>query len=192
VLIRLLVLGACALGAAAALAQDQPRSDGRPDDQVPRLDELLPPGQRREPPPERRESAPQGREAVPQGRESRGEVRPSDRWGAVAYTADGAFGAAYGIETKDVAERLAIDECRRESTDKNDCSRGVIVRQDSWFHIQFCQRGNDAYAHVTSGRTLVEVNQQAAQYAAQSKYGAENCRMVPNGLFHSGGLHTRM
>jgi hypothetical protein len=186
VLIRLLVLGVCALTAAAALAQDQPRSgDGRPDDDVPRLDELLPPSQKRELPQERRDSA-------PQGRESRGEMRPSDRWGAVAYTADGAFGAAYGVETKEVAERLAVDECRRESTDKNDCSRGVLAGQDRWFHIQFCQRGNDAYAHVTSARTLAEVNQQAAQYAAQSKYGAENCRMVPNGLLHSGGLHTRM
>ena len=27
--------------------------------------------------------------------------------------------------------RLAIDECRRESTDKDDCTRGAIVRQDS-------------------------------------------------------------
>jgi hypothetical protein len=168
----------------AVLAQDKPRS-GSGSDEVPRLDDLLPPPQRRESPQERRDSP-------PQGRDSREEVRPSDRWGAIAYTADGAFGASYGIEAKDVAERLAIDECRRESTDKNDCSRGVITRQDSWFHIQFCQRGTDAYTHVTTARTLVEVNQQAARFAQDSKYGLDSCRMVPNGLFHSGGVHTRI
>jgi hypothetical protein len=119
-------------------------------------------------------------------------LRPNDRWGAVAYTADGAFGAAYGIETKADAERLAVDECRRESTDKADCSRGVITRQDSWFYIQFCRRGNDWSTHITTRATLAETNQAAAQYAQTSRYGAENCRMVPNGLFHSGGMHTRM
>jgi hypothetical protein len=184
VLTRLTILGLCALWATATLAQDKPRPGDRPDD-VPRLDELLPPTQRRE-------AAPERREAAPERRDSRSEIRTSDRWGAVAYTADGAFGAAYGIETKDIAERLAVDECRRESTDKNDCTRGVITRQDSWFHIQFCQRGTDAYTHVTSGRTLAEVNARAAQFARESKYGAESCRMVPNGLFHSGGMHTKM
>lgn len=121
-----------------------------------------------------------------------GDPRDAERWGAVAYTADGAFGAAYGIETKQDAERLAIGECERESTDKKDCSRGVVTRQDSWFQIQFCQRGGDIYTHVTTKRTLVETNQAAAQFAQKSKYGLESCRLLPNGLFHSSGLHTRI
>ena len=116
----------------------------------------------------------------------------SAKWGAVAYTADGAFGAAYGFDSKEEAERLAIDACRKESTDKNDCSRGVITRQDSWFHVQFCRIGRDWTTHVTSHPTLPAANEQAAQFARTSKYGAGNCRMVPNGLFHSGGLHTKM
>jgi hypothetical protein len=119
--------------------------------------------------------------------------RTGDRWGAVAYTADGAFGAAYGIETREDAERLAIDECRRESTDKADCSRGVIAGQDSWFHIQFCRgRDGDWSTHVTRRRTVAETTQEAARFAQTSKYGAEGCRMVPNGLFHSGGMHLKM
>lgn len=124
----------------------------------------------------------------------RAEMRTVDRWGAVAYTADGAFGAAYGIETREDAERLAIDECRRESTDKADCSRGVVARQDSWFNIQFCRRGTSHATHVTSGRTLAEANGAAARYAQSqaSQFGADGCRMVPNGLFHSGGMHTKM
>ena len=122
----------------------------------------------------------------------RGESRPGVRWGAVAYTADGAFGAAYGIDTKEDAERLAIDECMRESTDKADCSRGVITRQDSWFFIQFCRRGNDLFTHVTTGRTLAETNEAAVRYAQTSKYGLDSCRLIPNGLFHSGGLHTKI
>lgn len=116
----------------------------------------------------------------------------SDRCGAVAYTADGAFGAAYGMESCDDAERLAVDECRRESTDKADCSRGVLVRRDAWFYIQFCRRGSEWTTHVTTKQTLTETNQGAAEWARQSRYGAENCRLVPNGLLHSGGLHTKM
>jgi hypothetical protein len=122
----------------------------------------------------------------------RPEARTVDRWGAVAYTADGAFGAAYGIESREDAERLAIDECRRESTDKADCERGVLVGQDSWFHIQFCRRGGEWSTHVIKRRTLSETTQEAARFAQTSKYGAEGCRMVPNGLFHSGGMHTKM
>jgi hypothetical protein len=110
----------------------------------------------------------------------------------VAYTADGAFGGAYGIDTCEEAERLAIDECRRESTDKADCSRGVVRRTDAWFLIQFCRRGDAWGTHVSTGRTMAEVNKAGADYARTSQYGPENCRLVPNGLFHSGGLHTKM
>jgi hypothetical protein len=90
------------------------------------------------------------------------------------------------------AERLAVEECRRESTDKADCSRGVVVRRDSWFYVQFCQRGRDWTTYITSERTLSEVNRSASEWARKSKFGAENCRLVPNGMFHSGGLHTKM
>jgi hypothetical protein len=116
----------------------------------------------------------------------------ADRCGALAYTADGAFGAAYGMEDCRDAERLAVEECRRESTDKQDCSRGVVTRRDQWFFVQFCQRGGDWTTNVTTRQTLGEVNRDAAEWARKSKYGAQNCRMVPNGLFHSGGLHTKM
>jgi Caspase domain len=109
--------------------------------------------------------------------------------GAVAYTADGAFGGAYGNGTCEDAERLAIEMCRRESTDPTDCSRGVLKGPDRWFHIQFCRRGTEWSTHVTTRTTLAEVNEAAAQFARTSKFGAENCRLVPNGLFHSGGLH---
>jgi hypothetical protein len=110
----------------------------------------------------------------------------------VAYTADGAFGAAFGIETQGEAERLAIDACQRESTDKQDCSRGVITRQDSWFHIQFCRHDRNWTTHITTAPTLAETHQSAAQFAQSFRYGADSCRLVPNGLFHSGGQHTKM
>jgi hypothetical protein len=110
----------------------------------------------------------------------------------VAYTADGAFGAAYGMEDCQDAERLAVDECRRESTDKDDCSRGVVVRRDQWFYIQFCQRGSQWTTNITTRRTLSEVNRAAADWAQTSQFGPQNCRLVPNGLLHSGGLHTKM
>ena len=116
----------------------------------------------------------------------------ADRCGALAYTADGAFGGSYGMDDCSDAERLAVEECRRESTDKEDCSRGVVVKRSAWFHIQFCRRGNDWMTHITTHQTLSEVTRDAAEWARTSKYGAENCRMVPNGLFHSGGLHTKM
>jgi uncharacterized protein DUF4189 len=188
VLMRYLALGVCVAWAAAALAQGDltprqqtPPADGpNRSDEVPRLDELLPPKPTERPP------------AAPERRESRGEMRSTERWGAVAYTADGAFGAAYGIDSRMDAERLAIDECRRESTDKQDCARGVVTRQDSWFHIQFCQRGTEHSTHVTTRPTLGETNQAAADFARTSKLGASACRMVPNGLFHSGGMHTKM
>jgi uncharacterized protein DUF4189 len=132
-------------------------------------------------------------QAPPDPQQPRGESRSTGvRWGAVAYTADGAFGASYGIDTKEDAERLAIDECMRESTDKADCSRGVITRQDSWFFIQFCRRGDDLFTHVTTRRTLAETNEAAVRYAQTSKYGLDSCRLIPNGLFHSGGLHTKI
>jgi hypothetical protein len=117
---------------------------------------------------------------------------PADRCGAVAYTADGAFGAAFGMEDCQDAERLAIEECRRESTDKEDCSRGVVTKRNAWFHILFCKDDRDWMTHITSGRTFAEVNRDAADWAQKSKYGSVNCRLVPNGLFHSGGLHTKM
>ena len=179
-LTRFLALGVCVVCVSAAMAQTDltPRPDKS--DDVPRLDDLLPskPAERPSLPPERRES--------------RGEERSSERWGAVAYTADGAFGAAYGIDARQDAERLAIDECLRESTDKKDCPRGVVMRQDSWFHIQFCRRGTEYSTHVTTRPTLAETNQAAAEFARTSKFGADSCRMVPNGLFHSGGMHTKM
>lgn len=113
------------------------------------------------------------------------------RCGAVAYTADGAFGGAYGNGTCDDAERLAIEQCRRQSTDPGDCSRGVIKGADRWFYIQFCRRGERWGTHVSTGRTLAEANEAAAQYGRTSEYGAENCRLIPNGLFHSAGQHIR-
>jgi hypothetical protein len=112
--------------------------------------------------------------------------------GAVAYTADGAFGAAFGMQTCDEAQRRAVDECVRVSTDKKDCSEGVLTRQEHWFHIQFCQRDRNWTTHVTSRPTLGETNRVAGEWAKTSKFGSEYCRLVPNGLFHSGGLHTKL
>ncbi len=77
-----------------------------------------------------------------------------DKCGSVAYTADGAFGAAYGMDNCDDAERLAVDECVRESTDKPDCSRGAVTKRDSWFYIQFCRQGSEWTTHVTTKQTL--------------------------------------
>lgn len=112
--------------------------------------------------------------------------------GAVAYTADGAFGAAYGQQSCEEAQRLAVNECVKVSTDKKDCSEGVLTRQDHWFHIQFCQRDRNWTTHVTARPTLGETNRVAGEWAKQSKFGSEYCRLVPNGLFHSGGLHTKL
>ena len=96
------------------------------------------------------------------------------------------------MENCDDAERLAVEECRREAVDKVDCSRGVVVRRETWFHIQFCRRGSDWQTHITTKQTLSETTREANEWAQRSNYGADNCRLVPNGLFHSGGLHTKM
>jgi hypothetical protein len=112
--------------------------------------------------------------------------------GAVAYTADGAFGAAFGMQSCDEAHRLAVDECVKVSTDKKDCSEGVISRRESWFHVQFCQRDRNWTTQVTTRPTLGETNRAAGEWAQKSKFGSEYCKLVPNGLFHSGGLHTKL
>lgn len=161
-----------------------PAQDTPPDQQPP--PEQPPPTQ--EPPP----AQPPPMQPPPMHPPPNAQLQPSQRCGAVAYTADGAFGGAYGIDTCEEAARLAVDECRRESTDKADCSRGVVRRTDSWFLIQFCSRGSSHATHVSTGRTLAEVNQAAAQYARTAQQGPDSCRMVPNGLFHSAGLHTKM
>ena len=122
---------------------------------------------------------------APSGRDAAG-------CGAVAYTADGAFGGAYGYQNCDEAHRLAVDECVKVSTDKKDCSEGVVSRRDTWFHIQFCQRDRRWTTHVTTRSTLGETNSAASEWAKTSKFGSEYCRLVPNGLFHSGGLHTKL
>ncbi len=143
------------------------------------------------------EGPPSGQEGPPARQEPppppRADPAPAsgERCGSVAYTADGAFGAAYGIDNCNEAERLAVDECVRESTDKPDCSRGAVTKRDAWFYIQFCRRGSEWTTHVTTQRTLSGVNQDAAEWARKSKYGQENCRLVPNGLVHSDGLHTK-
>ena len=166
------------------------RQDGPP----PRV-EGAPPSQDTPPP---RVQGPPGNERPPRADTpprdppDRPPTRTADRCGAVAYTADGAFGAAYGMDDCADAERLAVDECRRESTDKQDCSRGVVIRRDTWFHIQFCQRGSEWTAQITTRQTLAEVNRAASEWAQKSQFGAQNCRQVPNGLLHSGGLHTKM
>jgi hypothetical protein len=188
VLSRLVATGAFIILACAAAVQAQ-EGQQPPPEAPPPAQEGPPPKQDDLPPPPEAAPPPRRQEPLPP---PRAEISPGERWGAVAYTADGAFGASYGIETKEDAERLAIDECRRESTDKADCARGVVTRRDSWFHIQFCRRGRDWSTHITSERTLSETNAAAAQFARTSRYGPENCRLVPNGLFHSGGLHLRM
>ena len=166
----------------------------RQDSPPPRV-EGAPPSQDTPPP---RVQGPPGNERPPRADTpprdppDRAPTRTADRCGAVAYTADGAFGAAYGMDDCADAERLAADECRRESTDKQDCSRGVVVRRDTWFHIQFCQRGSEWTTQITTRQTLAEVNRAASEWAQKSQFGAQNCRQVPNGLLHSGGLHTKM
>ena len=75
---------------------------------------------------------------------------------------------------------------------RRDCSRGVVIRRDSWFHVQFCRLGSDWTTHITTKQTMAETTRDAAEWARTSKYGTVNCRMVPNGLLHSGGLHTKM
>ena len=142
-----------------------------------------PPGQEG-PPPAQQDSPPRQQDSPPPPR--------GDRCGSVAYTSDGAFGAAYGMESCQEAERLAVEECVRESTDKPDCSRGAVTKRGSWFYVQFCRQGSEWTTHVTTKETLSGVNQEAAEWARRSKYGAANCRLVPNGLLHSGGLHTKM
>jgi hypothetical protein len=112
--------------------------------------------------------------------------------GAVAYTSDGAFGAAFGMQSCDEAHRLAVAECVKVSTEKKDCGEGVITRHESWFHIQFCQRDRNWTTRVTTQTTLSETNREASEWAKKSKFGSEYCRLVPNGLFHSGGLHTKL
>lgn len=141
-----------------------------------------PPAQQDLPPPHQQNAPPPSADSAARG----------DKCGSVAYTADGAFGAAYGMENCEDAERLAVEECVRESTDKPDCSRGAVTRRDNWFYVQFCKRGSEWTTHVTTKQTLTGVNQDAAEWARKSKYGNENCRLVPNGLLHSGGLHTKM
>ena len=111
--------------------------------------------------------------------------------GAVAYTADGAFGAAFGMTTCEEAERLAVDACRRESTEKADCSRGVVKSTNSWFAITFCRNGREWTTNVSSDSTQAGAQQAAANWASKSKYGSGRCRVVPNGVLHSGGLHTK-
>lgn len=174
-----------------------PRVEGgqrRQDDPPPRV-EGAPPSDSAPPPrvqgPPSSEPPPRA-ETPPRDPPGRPDVRTADRCGAVAYTADGAFGAAYGMDDCADAERLAVDECRRESTDKADCSRGVVIRRDTWFHIQFCQRGSEWTTQVTTRQTLAEVNRAASDWAQKSQYGPQNCRQVPNGLLHSAGLHTKM
>ena len=128
-------------------------------------------------------------DAAPAPAPSDGSAAPC---GAVAYTADGAFGGAFGMSNCDEAHRLAVDECVKVSTDKKDCSEGVVSRRDSWFHIQFCQRDRNWTTQVTTRATLGETNSAASEWARTSKFGSEYCRLVPNGLFHSGGLHTKL
>ena len=153
-------------------------------------------GAGQEGPPSGQEGPPPAQQDLPPRQESpppRADASPrGDKCGSVAYTADGAFGAAYGMDNCDDAERLAVDECVRESTDKPDCSRGAVTKRDSWFYIQFCRQGSEWTTHVTTKQTLSGVNQDAAEWARKSKYGNANCRLVPNGLLHSGGLHTKM
>jgi hypothetical protein len=178
---RYLALGLCVLWAAAALAQDRVRPSEGQGISTDRPSEESKIGDER--PPEGKKAGTDTRSLPPSS--------PSAKWGAVAYTADGAFGASYGFDSREEAERLAIGACQKESTDKNDCSRGVITRQDSWFHIQFCRRGTDWSTHVTTEPTLPAANEAAARFARTSKYGLDSCRMVPNGLLHSGGLHAQ-
>lgn len=187
------LMASCALvllATAGVYAQDRqdtplPGQEGQPPAQQDRpapSPEVRPPQQ----------DAPARQPEPQQPRADASSARPADRCGAVAYTADGAFGAAYGMENCSDAERLAIDECRRESTDKDDCMRGVLVRKDTWFYVQFCRLGGEWTTNVTTKQTLMDVNNSATEWASRSKYGAENCRLVPNGLFHSGGLHAKM
>jgi hypothetical protein len=112
--------------------------------------------------------------------------------GAIAYTADGAFGAAYGMSTCEVAERLAVDACVKVAIHKDDCAKGVIRAQEAWFHIQFCRQGNNYTTRVTTNHSLADTSRDAAAWAEQSNFGIENCRLLTNGLFHSGGLHTKI
>ena len=167
--------------------------DTRPDIPVPGQEG--PPAQQDVPPPAPNERPPQQQTPrQPETAAPRADASPNrpDRCGAIAYTADGAFGGAYGLENCSDAEQLAVNECRRESTDKDDCSRGAVVLKDSWFHIQFCRSGGEWTTHVTTKQTLAEANASAADWANKSRYGSANCRLLPNGLFHSGGLHTKM
>jgi hypothetical protein len=173
---RYLALVACVLWTAAALAQSDDRM--RPSDGQETSGQRPSEGSKIEVPPEGSKLSTDPRMV-------------SLKWGAVAYTADGAFGAAYGYDSREEAERLAIDACMKESTDKGDCSRGVVTRQDAWFYIQFCRIGGDWNTRITTDPTLAGASGQAEQFARTSKYGPGNCRMVPNGTFHSGGLHLK-
>ena len=97
-LTRYLAVGVCVLlwTAAAALAQSDDRtrpSEGRD------ISSDRP-----------SEESKTGLEITPEGSKSGDDTRSlSVKWGAVAYTADGAFGAAYGFGTREEAERLAVD-----------------------------------------------------------------------------------
>ena len=180
----------CALAVligAAAYAQDRQGAPPGPDATPPPMEGPPPPPLQAPPPSPPMQPLPP--QASPPSTNM--PMATTNRCGAVAYTADGAFGGAYGMENCGDAERLAVDECMRESSDKSDCARGVVTRRDQWFFIQFCRTGGDWTTNVTTRPTLADVNRDAVEWARTSKYGIRNCRMVPNGIFHAGGLHMK-
>jgi len=69
---------------------------------------------------------------------------------------------------------------------------GVAWLRETCGECRFCRRGAEWTTQITTRSTLAETNAAAADFARKSKFGADGCRMVPNGLFHSGGMHTKM
>jgi hypothetical protein len=78
-----------------------------------------------------------------QGQEQR-QVQPAerweDRWGAIARDSNATYGIVTGIETEELAKRLAVDECRRRG--------GTDCEWDFFFY-------NSCAAVVTGNRSVI-------------------------------------
>ena len=89
----------------------------------------------------RSEGCPSGQEGPPPAQQDlppsagypppRADASPrGDKCGSVAYTADGAFGAAYGMDNCDDAEAWLWTSVSGNRPDKPDCSRGAVTKRE--------------------------------------------------------------
>jgi hypothetical protein len=114
----------------------------------------------------------------------------TDPCAAVAFTADGHWGAAFGKTTCHDAKNIAMEQCKKNAVGyERKCEDTTKTYVNRWIMIQHCQKPPTEGTYVSVGVTPSQLITGMHEHLKRNGMGGPNCKVLA--LFHSDGRHNK-